>query len=77
MDPITIIVIAHISIAIAVLWPAVPSTVFGLQNFPWARGQIIATFLIFVVCSILPLYNLYHYVSKAPYHISYESREES
>ena len=77
MDAVTILILAHFAIALACLWPVIPSILYGLSHFPQSRTQLIGAFLIFFFCSVLPVYNVYHYVTKPPYQVRFNESEES
>ena len=77
MGAVTILILAHFAIALAVLWPVIPPILYGLSHFPQSRTQLVGEFLVFLFCSVLPVYNVYHYVTEPPYHIRFSGSEES
>ena len=77
MGAVTILILAHFAVALAVLWPVIPPILYGLSHFPQSRTQLVGAFLVFLFCSVLPVYNVYHYVTKPPYQIRFNEGEES
>jgi hypothetical protein len=56
MGAVTILILAHFAVALAVLWPVIPPLLYGFFNFPHSRTQVIGAFLVFLFCSgiVLP-----------------------
>ncbi len=77
MGAVTILILAHFAVSMAVLWPVIPPLLYGFFNFPHSRTQVIGAFLVFLFCSVLPVYNVYHYVTKPPYQVRFDESEES
>lgn len=41
MGAVTILILAHFAIALACLWPVMPSILYGMSHFPQSRTQLI------------------------------------
>ena len=41
MGAVTILILAHFAVALAVLWPVIPPLLYGFSNFPHSRTQIV------------------------------------